>query len=365
MEYISTICIILYAVVIQVNGHGRLINPPGRSTMWRYGFPTPHNADDHQLSCGGFGVQFYRNNGKCGICGDPYHSDRPNEAGGLYATGTIARTYNQGDVITVQVEITVNHGGWFEFKLCPNNDAKKRATQECLDKYLLRHLDGSTRTIVPEGLGIVSIKLRLPKDLTCSQCVLQWKWNTASNVRCNGSNCCRGCGPQEQFYGCSDITIKGNNSPYKPPVIVQPVPTQKPLPPNFNNGGSGGVPGSFQPIAPGSGGNNLPTGHVPLPDIVKDCKGTALFRSNNAIADDWCRRNCMNGYCPKVYCDDTCRGGATLVPINNSMNNDCKAKQFWREKNPVPEAADKWCLNRCRNGHCPLDYCEDSCWARL
>lgn len=80
--------------------------------------------------------------------------------------------------MTVQVEITVNHGGWFEFRLCPNNDVKKRATQECLDKYLLRQLDGSTRVVVPEGLGIVSIQLKLPQDLTCSQCVFQWKWNT-------------------------------------------------------------------------------------------------------------------------------------------------------------------------------------------
>ena len=187
---------------------------------------------------------------------------------------------------------------------------------------------------------------------------------SASNVRCNGSKCCRGCGPQEQFYGCSDIAIKGNNSPYKPPVIVQPVPTQKlPLPPVINNGGNGLVPGSFRPI--GTGSNSLPSGHVPVPDVNKDCKATALFRSNIPTADDWCRTNCENGYCPKQYCDDTCRGKVTLVPVNNAANNACKARQFWREKYSVPEAADKWCINRCGSGHCPLEYCEDSCWARL
>jgi len=47
-------------LVAGTSGHGRLINPPGRSTMWRYGFNTPHNSDDHQLSCGGFGVSTSR-----------------------------------------------------------------------------------------------------------------------------------------------------------------------------------------------------------------------------------------------------------------------------------------------------------------
>ncbi|XP_045173145.2 uncharacterized protein LOC123534789 [Mercenaria mercenaria] len=358
MEYISIMCVLLCTVAMEVSGHARLINPPGRSTMWRYGFNTPHNSDDHQLSCGGFGVQFYRNNGKCGICGDRYDGDRPNEAGGLYATGTIARTYNQGDVITVQVEITVNHGGWFEFKICPNNDVKKRATQECLDKYLLQQLDGSTRFVIPEGLGIVSIKLKLPQGLSCSQCVLQWKWNTASNVRCDGSKCCRGCGPQEQFYGCSDVTITGSSSQYKPPVYVQPVPTQQPLP----TGGNVGIPGSFQPISSGFiGGSVLPSGHIPVPDVVSACRATPAFRLNNAAADDWCRRNCKNGYCPKQYCDDTCRGQAALVPVTNT----CTAKQFWREKYTVPDAADKWCVETCTKGHCPLEYCENTCWARL
>ena len=48
---------ILLHVITQTHGHGRLVDPPGRSTMWRYGFNTPVNTNDHQLSCGGFGVR--------------------------------------------------------------------------------------------------------------------------------------------------------------------------------------------------------------------------------------------------------------------------------------------------------------------
>lgn len=123
-------------------------------------------------------TQFYRNGGRCGICGDPFDGPRDNEAGGKFATAAIGATYTQGQTITIQLEITVNHGGWFEFRLCPNNDFTKRVTQECLDKYLLEQTTGGARYTLDEGRGIKTVTLKLPKDLTCSQCVLQWKWNT-------------------------------------------------------------------------------------------------------------------------------------------------------------------------------------------
>jgi hypothetical protein len=39
--------------------HGRLIMPPARSSMWRYGFPTPENYNDTGLNCGGQTVKSY------------------------------------------------------------------------------------------------------------------------------------------------------------------------------------------------------------------------------------------------------------------------------------------------------------------
>ena len=79
------------------------------------------------------------NGGKCGICGDAYNSEKPlaNEAGGTFATGVIVRTYHQGQVFSVAVKITANHLGFFIFKLCPNNNVTKEATQECLDDHVL------------------------------------------------------------------------------------------------------------------------------------------------------------------------------------------------------------------------------------
>ena len=40
----------------QAAGHGRLMDPVARSSAWRLGFDTPHNYNDNELFCGGFGV---------------------------------------------------------------------------------------------------------------------------------------------------------------------------------------------------------------------------------------------------------------------------------------------------------------------
>lgn len=61
-------------VIGKVSAHGRLIEPPSRASMWRYGFDTPHDYNDHECYCGGFTRQWQRNKGKCGICGDPWDS---------------------------------------------------------------------------------------------------------------------------------------------------------------------------------------------------------------------------------------------------------------------------------------------------
>ena len=48
--------IALSGFVVEVKGHGRLIEPPSRASMWRYGFDTPIDYNDNQLFCGGAGV---------------------------------------------------------------------------------------------------------------------------------------------------------------------------------------------------------------------------------------------------------------------------------------------------------------------
>ena len=89
------------------------------------------------------------------------------------------RRYDIGAIITVIVQITASHLGYFEFRLCPVNNPKKAATWDCLNKHLLPLADGSgTRYYVTRhGPYNHQVRLKLPPGLNCTQCVLQWKYN--------------------------------------------------------------------------------------------------------------------------------------------------------------------------------------------
>ncbi len=44
---------IFFLFTIHVSGHGRLIDPPQRGSMWRFGFKVPPNYNDMSNYCGG------------------------------------------------------------------------------------------------------------------------------------------------------------------------------------------------------------------------------------------------------------------------------------------------------------------------
>ncbi|XP_069102406.1 uncharacterized protein [Argopecten irradians] len=307
-------------------GHGRLLEPPSRSSMWRSmrngspEFPNaPINYNDNQLFCGGR-INFIYQHQKCGICGDPYQGPRNNEAGGRYAKGIITRHYTVGQTIDIGVEITANHHGYFEFRLCPNNDIHKRATQECLDQHLLtlENADG-TRYYLGGRRGAINLKAKLPEGLTCSQCVLQWRWKTGNSYgyAANGTYCI-GCGLQEMFYGCSDISISGGSSgghvqpqvtskpvtsapvvqTQKPvtqrPIYITPRPTQpKPVQTMRPNSGL-----FFPPIGQTNGGQT--SGQTTGPTVTR-CRAINLWAGVPQL-DQWCLDNCAKGNCPALAC---------------------------------------------------------------
>ncbi|KAK8780914.1 hypothetical protein V5799_017739 [Amblyomma americanum] len=189
------------------------MEPPSRSSMWRFGFKTPPNYNDNELFCGGYSVHWQQNGGKCGVCGDPWHQPQPrnNEAGGKYAKGIIVRRYKRGEVMKASVQLTANHRGYFEFRLCPVNNPKVAATDECMAQHPLAMADdptGSTRYMI-DGRRDFNLRLKLPDDMTCSQCVFQWTYTAGNNWgRCANGSSAVGCGPQETFRGCADIAIK-------------------------------------------------------------------------------------------------------------------------------------------------------------
>ncbi|XP_075218054.1 uncharacterized protein LOC142322855 [Lycorma delicatula] len=216
---LSGILIINSQSILLVNSHGRLIEPPSRASMWRYGFNTPPNYNDHELFCGGYSRQWVKNGGKCGICGDAWDlpQPRPHEAGGKYGQGLITRKYKVSSQFTIRVELTANHRGYFEFRLCPNNNPKQVATQQCLDKYVLRRVKPPARSVDEEtrffpgseNNKIFELRYMLPDGLTCSQCVMQWRYIAGNNWgTCENKTEMVGCGPQEEFRACADVAIE-------------------------------------------------------------------------------------------------------------------------------------------------------------
>lgn len=48
--------VMMTCVVCGVLSHGRMVEPPQRSSMWRFGFDIPANFNDNENNCGGMAV---------------------------------------------------------------------------------------------------------------------------------------------------------------------------------------------------------------------------------------------------------------------------------------------------------------------
>lgn len=210
--YSSFVLVIIF--LTKVESHGYLADPPARNVMWRYGFDVPTSNSYTGLNCGGTYTQHTQNGGKCGICGDGYNSNRLHEVGGPFATGTIGKTYNMGSEIDILVQITANHKGYFEFRICPVTNENVEVTQECLDKNMLT-IDGNgyRRTLLTAEKKIL-MKVKLPDGMSCEHCVLQWHYVAGNNWGTDPDGTSGlGKGPQEEYHNCADIKIVNTGSP--------------------------------------------------------------------------------------------------------------------------------------------------------
>jgi len=237
---ISLYSLVIATLVSGALGHGRVRNPPSRAIQWREevgGWPSPPDYNDDQSFCGGL-PHMIEQGYKCGICGDPYDGPYEHEApGGQYANGNIVREYQQGQWISLETTLTTSHLGYFEVKICPNNDVAQDPTQECFEKYGPLEMRGS------EGSGLKypipeqgtyndwDLEVKLPSDLACSQCILQWRYTSGNNWGTGPPNCPEeeygpGCGFQETFMACSDVAIRAPDGSYGPTTTTASSSTQ-------------------------------------------------------------------------------------------------------------------------------------------
>ena len=72
--------------------------------------------------------------------------------------------------------ITASHWGHLSLKLCPSKKTiNELVTQDCFDRYPLMMADGTDRVMV-DGTGWYDMYARLPADVTCEYCVIQWTY---------------------------------------------------------------------------------------------------------------------------------------------------------------------------------------------
>ncbi|XP_044746681.1 uncharacterized protein LOC123308179 [Coccinella septempunctata] len=199
--------------VQKISGHGMMLEPPNRSSLWRFPQDFPGaipNYNDNENFCGGMNVQWNTFGGKCGVCGDRYDKPHPqdNENTGKYGKMGIARTYKSGEIIDVQIRLTTNHLGYFQYSICVlENPSAPESGEDCFKPVTLE--DGSEHYNVSSVEKTINNRVKLPDGLTCDRCVFRWHYNAGNNWgKCDDGTSKEGCGPQETFRSCADIRIE-------------------------------------------------------------------------------------------------------------------------------------------------------------
>lgn len=158
---------------------------------------------------------------------------------GEWYRGIITGRYTAGQIIDIDVELTQSHLGFMEFRLCTNPGNGAGETQACFNQHLLQRADGGGSRVTVDRTGWYNIRYRLPANVRCARCVLQWNYRAGKKLLlyritkcissislphlnftitnylfvgnnwgwCDDGTGALGCGPQETFRSCSDITI--------------------------------------------------------------------------------------------------------------------------------------------------------------
>lgn len=170
-----------------------------------------------------------------------------------YANTGYKTTYIQGELIPMTVTIGTFHGGIFEFRIQDvggNADPdgslwdslpllKVESFSPPCDKYVDEgHTTGCGKETCVQGKTCAVVPLqpygpfdaykqdmmvKLPDNLSCKHCVLQWRYRTANScwpdfVHCEGS---------EAFWNCADVEIVSSN-PVLAPTTVPITPSDLP-----------------------------------------------------------------------------------------------------------------------------------------
>ncbi|XP_045185095.2 uncharacterized protein LOC123543096 [Mercenaria mercenaria] len=339
-----------------VTSHGRLIQPAQRSSAWRFGYDNPINYNDNELFCGGAGVQWNsENNGRCGVCGDPFNAAvKPNEdINGTYVkNGVITGSYVKGDVLNTKVDITAYHRGWFEFRLCPLATPNTKVTQECLNQTLLKVENSNTSRIILDdvkvgsGVEVYNINLQLPPTITCERCVLQWKYNTGNSWGCESKGCCIGCGRQENFVNCADIKISDVQSTTERSSSASQSATMTALTSSVKSTTSFSTNSTKTTSAPKTASTTPAT--TSSTSLLTTSSAASTESSSSSTSS---QTSSLSSVISSSSSTTTTSNGHTILTCSSNLS--CIAVAPYSS---VPGMAT-WCCNNCLRGFCPSSHC--------
>jgi len=284
------------------NGHAYLEEPPSRNLV---AHRDGKEYCTHCLQSGGPDGVIRRGNhiwptvldpSSHGLCGDPVQNtaDPPSLEASPYLTPTaVQRTYQPGEVVEFKIYLSTHHRGHYEFRICDmalDGKSLKSAQegQDCLNKRVLHraepdpscgqggsadcqpidekhpgrwYLPPKDETKAPnDGTKYHTMKYKIPTDLSCSHCTLQWYWASGNTclydedylgdagyfVRnrdtfaklgwdpadwCSNLGVCKTGGTfGEEFWNCADIAVAGPGGNPNPAPTPQPGPNDNPNP---------------------------------------------------------------------------------------------------------------------------------------
>lgn len=277
---------------------------------------------------------------RAGVCGDDMEKrESPHVRGGeYYFNGMVSKTYSQGSVIDISLNIVGYHNGVIEFHLCDVSKCDGEISQKCfrtpgachqLQRAVTSDCEsGANRRCGPidrqypgrwylpcanypevnvmDRFANGAIRYKLPDNVNCEHCVLQWYWAAANQCnppglreyfegpnrpknwgRCRGESGAEGgyasymgtCGGDrfaEEYLQCADVRIlprNGRSATRAPPVSrrsTRPMTTRRRRNPpgNGSNNGRGQERGSGKNCGPYNLAQGFASGYGRLRDIV-------------------------------------------------------------------------------------------------
>jgi len=362
-------------------GHGYLAFPPMR------GGAGGSTLNAYCPQCG---------NG-AGICGDGGQWGNSDMLG--YTQGPLT-TFSPGQVVEFVIQLTAHHRGHFEFSICDKKLGHSTAdAQACLNAHRLQrvpppsdcvpndargdcqpiHAEYPERWYLPPGTGTHKMRFRIPSNLQCSSCTLQWRWWTANScvpaadygcffsrlaelgwdasswcgtmcgtcgsalLQSNSSSTLTRCG--EEFRNCADIAVLGSG-------VQEPAPTPSPAPVTTQSPTTAApTPGSASTPAPAETMACVPIG---------DC-GNQAWCDQGAYST-WCSAGGAAGQCPAVWCKQEAEPEpeSESEPASTVQPSTTSAPSASPETSCLPtnSAYSLYCAEQSAAGLCPSPWCE-------